>query len=326
MNWSMQHRSPTSASKKAGGNGMATTDSAEKAAIANEDTLAGFLYALTAYLLWGGLPLYLKLVAHIPPLEVVAHRALWSLPIAAVVLLLRGRMGEVGLLLRQPRKIGMAMITAGFVTVNWLTYVYAIGSGHALESALGYYINPLISIIIAAIFLGERIEGVKLLAVGLAAIAVAILAYDAGGLPWISLVLAFSWGFYAFFKKSLPLGPNQGFFIEVLILSLPAIGYVIYLETAGQGHFIGGTGPNDTWLLMLSGVATAVPLMIYANGAKLLRLSTIAIMQYIAPTIVFLMAIFLFHEPFDGAKLAAFAFIWAALIVYTVSMLRGRAR
>jgi chloramphenicol-sensitive protein RarD len=236
-------------------------------------------------------------------------------------------MGDVGVLLRQPKKIGMAMITAGFVTVNWLTYVYAIGSGHALESALGYYINPLISIIIAAIFLGEKIEGLKVVAVALAAIAVAILAYDAGGLPWISLVLAISWGFYAFFKKSLPLGPNQGFFLEVLILSIPALGYVIYLEANAQGHFIAGTGPNDTWLLMLSGLATAVPLMIYANGAKLLRLSTIAIMQYIAPTIVFLMAVFLFREPFDSMKLVAFLFIWSALIVYTLSMLRGvRAR
>ncbi len=303
---------------------MAAMDQAGKPVMANEDTMAGFLYALAAYLLWGGLPLYLKLVAHIPPLEVVAHRALWSLPIAAVVLLLRGRMGDVAVLLKQPKKIGMAMITAAFVTVNWLTYVYAIGSNHALESALGYYINPLISIVIAAIFLGERIEGLKLVAVGLAAIAVAILAYDAGGLPWISLVLAFSWGFYAFFKKSLPLGPNQGFFLEVLILSVPALGYVVYLESRGEGHFIDGAGMTDIWLLMFSGVATAAPLMIYANGAKLLKLSTIAIMQYIAPTIVFLMAIFLFHEPFDTAKLAAFGFIWAALIIYTLSMLRGR--
>jgi chloramphenicol-sensitive protein RarD len=306
---------------------MASTDSAPRAVIANEDTLAGFLYALAAYLLWGALPLYLKLVAHIPALEVVAHRVLWSLPIAAAVLLTRGRMGDVGALLRQPKKIGMAMITAAFVSVNWLTYVYAITSGHALEAALGYYINPLISIIIAAVFLGERITGLKLVAVGLAAIAVAILAYDAGGLPWISLALALTWGFYAFFKKSLPLGPNQGFFLEVLILAMPAIGYILYLEAAGDGHLAHGAGMSDVWLLMFSGVATAVPLMIYANAAKLLKLSTIAIMQHIAPTIVFLMAVFLFHEPFGMTKLVAFLFIWSALIIYTLSMLRGtRAR
>jgi chloramphenicol-sensitive protein RarD len=307
---------------------MATTDSGAKRVTApkaaNEDSLAGVLYALVAYLLWGGLPIYLKLVAHIPPLEVVAHRVLWSLPIAAVVLLLRGRMGDVGELLRQPKKIGMALITAGFVTVNWLVYVYAIGSGHALEAALGYYINPLISIVIAAIFLGERIDGMKRVAVALAAVAVAVLAYDAGGLPWISLVLAFSWGFYAFFKKSLPLGPNQGFFLEVMLLSLPATGYIVYLEIKGVGHIGHGDGIHDIGLLMFGGIATAAPLMIYANGAKLLRLSTIAIMQYIAPTIVFCMAIFLFHEPFNNTKLLASTFIWLALIIYTVSLLRQR--
>ena len=301
---------------------MATTEQASRPAMANEDTLAGFFYALTAYLLWGALPLYLKMVSHIPPLEVVAHRALWSLPIAGVVLLLGGRLREVGRLLVQPRKIGMAMITAGFVTVNWLVYVYAIGSGHALESALGYYINPLISIIIAAIFLKEQIKGLQMVAVGLAAVAVAILAYDAGGLPWISLVLACSWGLYAFFKKSLPLGPNEGFFLEVLILSVPAFGYLIWLEIMGQGHFVNGSDMNNVWLLMFSGVATAAPLMIYANGAKLLRLSTIAIMQYIAPTFVFLIAVFLFHEPFGTTKLIAFCCTWAALLIYSASMFR----
>jgi chloramphenicol-sensitive protein RarD len=303
---------------------MASTESTSSAA--GEDTLPGFLYALTAYLLWGVLPIYIKAVEAIPPLEVVAHRVLWSLPIAGAILAFRGRIGDVGALLRQPRMIGMAMIPAAFVSVNWLTYVYAIGSGHTLEAALGYYINPLVSIIIAAVLLGERLSGLKLVAVGLAVIAVAILAYDAGGLPWISLVLALTWGFYAFFKRRLPLGPNQGFFLEVLLLVGPAVIYIVYLEATGSGHFIHGGGSRHTLLLMLAGVITAVPLMIYANGAKLLKLSTIAIMQYIAPTIVFLMAVFLFHEPFGTGKLIAFAFIWAALIVYTFSMFRARQR
>jgi chloramphenicol-sensitive protein RarD len=303
---------------------MASTDSTSS--VAGEDTLPGFLYALTAYLLWGVLPIYIKAVEAIPPLEVVAHRVLWSLPIAGAVLAFRGRMGDIGALLKQPRMIGMAMVPAAFVSVNWLTYVYAIGSGHALESALGYYINPLVSIIIAAMLLGERLSGLKLVAVGLAAIAVAILAYDAGGIPWISLVLALTWGFYAFFKRRLPLGPNQGFFLEVLLLVGPAFAYIVYLEATGSGHFLSGGSSRHTALLMLAGVITAVPLMIYANGAKLLKLSTIAIMQYIAPTIVFLMAIFLFHEPFDTGKLIAFVFIWAALIVYTCSMFRARQR
>jgi chloramphenicol-sensitive protein RarD len=306
---------------------MADARADEAARQGNGDTLPGFFYALVAYLLWGALPLYLKMVAHIPPLEIVAHRVIWSLPIAGGVLLLSGRMGDIAGLVRQPRKMGMAMVTASFVTFNWLTYVYAISSGHTLQAALGYYINPLISIVIAAIFLGERISRLQMVAVASAAVAVAILAWDAGGLPWISLTLAISWGFYAFFKKSLPLGPNQGFFLEVMILALPAIGYMLWLEASGAGHFFGGNGGSDIGLLMFSGVATAVPLMIYANGAKLLRLSTIAIMQYIAPTCVFLMAVFLFREPFGTAKLVAFCFIWASLVIYTGSILaRGRGR
>ena len=303
---------------------MAATDSAAKPAIGDEDSPKGLGLALLVYLLWGALPLYLKMVSHIPPLEVVAHRVLWSLPIAAAALLLRGRVGEVWQLIRQPRKSGMALITAALVTANWLTYVYAIGSGHTVDAALGYYINPLISVVIAAVVLKEKLRPAQMVAIGLAAIAVAILAWDAGGLPWISLTLATTWGFYALFRKTLPLGPNQGFFLEVLILTFPALAYVIYLEAGGEGHFITRAGLHDPWLLAFSGIATAVPLMIYANAAKLLKLSTIGIMQYIAPSFVFLIAVFIFHEPFGTTKLVAFVFIWTSLIVYSVSMYRGR--
>lgn len=303
---------------------MAATDSAARPAIVNEDTPAGLGLALTVYLLWGALPLYLKLVAHIPALEVVAHRILWSLPIAALVLVVTRRFGDVWELLRKPRMMGMALLTAALLTANWLTYVYAIGSGHAVEAALGYYINPLISVVIAAVVLKEHLRPAQVMAIGLAAIAVAILAWDAGGLPWISLTLATTWGFYALFRKTLPLGPNQGFFLEVLILAAPALAYILYVEASGTGHFFADARPNDPWLLAFAGVATAVPLIIYANAAKLMRLSTIGIMQYIAPSIVFLIAVFVFQEPFGSLKLVAFCFIWASLIVYSVSMFRGR--
>lgn len=303
---------------------MAASDSAAKPVVGNEDTPAGLGLALTVYLLWGALPLYLKMVSHIPPLEVVAHRVVWSLPIAAAALILRGRVGEVWRLVREPRKIAMAMLTAALVTANWLVYVYAIGSGHTVEAALGYYINPLISVVIAAVVLKEDLRPAQMVAIGLAVVAVAILAWEAGGLPWISLALATSWGFYALFRKTLPLGPNQGFFLEVLILTFPALGYIVYLESAGSGHFIALAGPSDAGLLAFAGVATAVPLMIYANAAKLLRLSTIGIMQYIAPSFVFLIAVFVFREPFGMTKLIAFCFIWTSLIVYSVSMFRGR--
>jgi len=292
----------------------------------NGDSPRGFAFALTAYLLWGFLPFFMKAVAHIPAAEVVAHRIVWSVPIAGLVLVWFGRTGDVKAALRSPRMLAMATLTAVLITVNWGIYVWAIAADRAIETALGYYINPLFSIFLGAVLLKEKPNRAQTVAIALAAAAVAILAFDAGGLPWVSIGLCFSWGFYAFFRKTLPVGPNQGFFLEVLLLSIPALGYIVWLEASGQGHF-GDTGPVDMLLLLSCGLVTAVPLMIYANGAKLLRLSTIGIMQYIAPTMIFIIAVFAFGEPFGTTKLIAFLFIWAALFLYSGSMLQSvRAR
>jgi chloramphenicol-sensitive protein RarD len=285
------------------------------------DSPRGFVFALIAYVLWGFLPFFMKAVAHIPASEVVAHRIIWSVPLAGLVLIWLGRTSEIKVALRSPRMLAMATLTASLITINWGIYVWAIGAGRAIETALGYYINPLFSIFLGAVLLKEKLDPAQMVAIALAACAVAILAFDAGGLPWVSLSLCFSWGFYAFFRKTLPIGPNQGFFLEVLLLSVPALGYVIWLEASGRGHF-GDTGATDVLWLLACGIVTAVPLMIYANGAKLLRLSTIGIMQYIAPTMIFFIAVFAFGEPFGTTKLIAFAFIWAALILYSGSMLR----
>lgn len=285
------------------------------------DSPRGFAFALTAYVLWGFLPFFMKAVAHIPSSEVVAHRIIWSVPLAGLVLVWLGRTSEIKTALRSPRMLAMATLTAVLITINWGIYVWAIGAGRAIETALGYYINPLFSIFLGAVLLKERLDTAQMVAIGLAACAVAILAFDAGGLPWVSLGLCFSWGFYAFFRKTLPIGPNQGFFLEVLLLSVPALGYVIWLESTGQGHF-GDTGMSDVLWLLACGIVTAIPLMIYANGAKLLRLSTIGIMQYIAPTMIFIIAVFVFGEPFGTTKLLAFVLIWAALFIYSGSMLR----
>ncbi len=287
----------------------------------NEDSPRGFAFALTAYLLWGFLPFYMKAVEHIPALEVIAHRILWSVPIAGAVLLAIGRTADLKAALRSPRVLAMACVTAALITINWAFSVWAIANDRALDTALGYFINPLVSIFMGAVMLKERLNPVQIAAIGLAALAVAILTYDAGTLPWVALGLAFSWGFYAFFRKTLPVGPNQGFFLEVLLLSLPALGYVIYVEATGQGHFLAGN-LYDSVVLACAGLVTAVPLMIYANGAKLLKLSTIGIMQYIAPTMIFVIAVFIFKEPFGTAKMIAFPLIWLALALYTASMIR----
>ncbi len=289
----------------------------------NQDTPAGFAYALTAYLLWGFLPLFLKLVSHIPPIEVVAHRVIWSVPIAAIVLIVGRRTDDLMAALKSPRNIAMAVLTAGLVATNWGIYVWAIATDRALDGALGYYINPLFSIFLASVLLGERLTKPQMISLVFAVMAVLVLTVDAGRLPFVALGLTLSWGFYAFFKKSLPVGPNQGFMLEVLVLLPFGIAYAVYLGIKGQGHFL-TTSTSDTLLLLACGVVTAVPLLFYGNGAKGLRLTTIAMMQYIAPTMIFLIAVFVFQEPFGSAKMIAFPLIWLSLAIYSASMLRKR--
>ncbi|MBP9183677.1 MAG: EamA family transporter RarD [Fuscovulum sp.] len=285
------------------------------------DSLSGFLYALAAYLLWGFLPLYMKALAEVPAPEVVAHRVIWSVPVALAVLAWLGRTADLKAALKSPRMLAMAAATAAMVSANWGLYVWAIGSGHVLDAALGYYINPLFSVFLGAVLLGERLRGIQWLAILCAVIAVAILTWETGRLPLMALGLTLTWGIYAYLKRRLPIGPNQGFALEVVLLLPLALAYAGWLGLSGQSHFT-SEGAATTTLLVVIGLVTAGPLMLYANGAKRLRLSTIAIMQYIAPTMIFLTAVFLFDEPFSRVKLVAFGFIWAAMAVYSASMLQ----
>lgn len=288
------------------------------------DTRRGFGLALSAYLLWGILPLYFKALEAVPAPELVAHRILWSVPVALAVLVWLGRTADLRAALVSPRLLVMAALTAGLITVNWVIYVWAVQSGRTVEAALGYYINPLFSIALGAVILGEKLAARQWAAVGLAVLAVAVLTWEAGRLPILALSLTLSWGLYALCKRALPIGPNQGFTLEVLLLAPIAAGFLIW--QGGSGGLAGfDAGPVAAVLLLSAGVVTAVPLMLYANGAKGLTLSTIAIMQYLTPTLVFLIAVFLFREPFGGAQLVAFPLIWAALGLYASSYLR-RAR
>lgn len=290
-----------------------------EAANAGGDSLPGFAFAVSAYVLWGFLPLYLDAVAHIPVLEVLAHRIVWSVPVAGLVLVVLGRTGDIRAALAQPRMIGQAALTAAAISLNWGVYVWSIAHDRALDAALGYYINPLFSVALGAVLLGERLSRLQWIAVGLALSAVGVLTVAHGALPWVAVVLMLSFALYAYLRKTLPIGPNQGFLLEVLLLSPPALAYMIW--AAPEAHFLAGN-PRDTWLLLGCGVVTAVPLILYANGAKRLQLSSIGILQYIAPTMIFLIAVFHFGEPFDTARAIAFPMIWAALVLYTVSMLR----
>lgn len=294
-------------------------------ALTQNDSAAtrGFFFALGAYVFWGVQPMFMKLVAHVPAPEVVAHRIVWSIPVAGVVLLLLGRTADLKAALRSPRTLLMAMLTAALITFNWGIYVWAIAAGRAVETALGYYINPLVSVVMGAVLLGETLSRPQMAAVGLAALAVAILTVYAGGLPWVSLALAISFAVYGYLRKTLPIGPSQGFFLEVLILCLPALLYIAWLQMRGEGHFL-PSAPADIALLVLCGPVTAIPLLLFAFGAKLLRFSTIGIMQYIGPSIVLLIAVFVFGEPFGGVRAVAFGLIWIALAIYSWSMFFGR--
>ena len=287
------------------------------------DARKGFLLALGAYLIWGSLPFYMKAVKHLPLMEIIAHRILWSVPIAAAVLVWLGRTADFKLAIRTPRMVGMAAFTAVLITANWSIYVWAIAVNRTVETALGYYINPLVNVVVGALFLGEKLGKLQIVAVALATVAVTVLTVEQGVLPWISLALAFSFAAYGYFRKTLPIGPSQGFLLEVLILSVPALAYIVWLESTGQGHFLGGTR-HDVLLLLCGGPLTAIPLLLFAFGARLLKFSTIGIMQYIAPTMVFLIAVFFFHEPFGMAQAVAFGLIWLALALYTFAMFFGR--
>ena len=219
----------------------------------------GFFLALAAYLLWGLLPFYIKAVGHLPVMEVVAHRIIWSVPIAAAVLVYLGRTADFMVAIRSPRMLGMAALTAAIISVNWSIYLWAVIVDRTVETALGYYINPLVNVVVGALLLGERLNRWQMVAVALATVAVSILTFEVGTLPWISLSLAFSFAAYGYFRKTLPIGPSQGFLLEVLLLSIPSIGYVLWLAASGQGHFIvGGTARHATPARLRSGDGDSV--------------------------------------------------------------------
>lgn len=285
-----------------------------------DDSPRGLAFAVSAYVLWGFMPLYLSMIAHVSPSEIIAHRILWSIPVAAAVLIATGRTADLARALRTPRMLGMAAVTAVLVAANWGIYVWAVTSGRALDAALGYYINPLFSILLGSLLLGERLATLQRVAVGLAGLGVAVLTVASGQVPIAALAMTLTWGAYAYFKKRLPIGPNQGFLLEVLLLAPFALVALLWFEGTGRGHLLAG----DAWLLAGLGPVTAIPLILYGNGAKLLRLSTIAILQYIAPTMILITAIFWFGEVFDTPRRIAFALIWLALGLYSASLWRAR--
>jgi chloramphenicol-sensitive protein RarD len=281
------------------------------------DAAMGVAFGLTAYFTWGFLPLYLKLLGNVPAPEVLAHRILWSVLLLAGLVAAMRRWQPLVALARDPRTIVLLGFTALLIGVNWLIYIWAVNAGHVLETSLGYFINPLVNVALGVIVLRERLRKAQIGAVTLAATGVAILAVAQGSLPWISLALAFSFSLYGLIRKMAPADPLTGLLAETALLAPLAL---IYLATLGAGSF-GQSGSTDA-LLILSGLVTAAPLLLFAAAGKRLRYATLGLLQYVAPTIQFLLAVLLFKEPLSGAHLVTFACIWIGLAVYAADAVR----
>jgi len=273
---------------------------------------SGVLFALGAYLSWGLFPLYFRQIAAIPALQIVAHRTLWSLAFVGVVLLVTGH-------LKWLRDVSAATwrrfaVSAALIAVNWLAYVWAVGNGHVIDASLGYFINPLVNVALGFAVLHERPRPVQWLAVGLAAFGVLWLTFAAGRLPWIALVLALSFGLYGLMRKTATLGAIEGLTLETLILApLAAAGLAFWWQA---GDLAGQTTVDWAWLVG-TGPVTAGALLLFAAGARRIPLATLGLVQYVSPSLQFLLGVFLFKEPMSATRLVAFGFIWSALAVYS---------
>jgi len=277
----------------------------------------GIAYAALAYLCWGLFPLYFKQLTEVPALEVIAHRTLWSLCFVAILMTVLRRWAWAPAVLRQPRVLGTFLLSASLLVVNSLAYVWAVQHGHVLEASLGYFINPLVNVALGFVFLRERPRPVQWVAVALATLGVLWLTLQTGRAPWIALVIAFSFGFYGLVRKTAPLGPMEGLTLETLLIAPLAAGALALWTAQGHSAFAHGEPTQIAWLLM-TGPVTAIPLLLFAAGARRLPLTTLGLVQYISPTLQFLLGVWVFHEPLAPARLLAFACIWAALAVYSV--------
>jgi chloramphenicol-sensitive protein RarD len=285
----------------------------------------GILYALGAYTIWGILPIYWKALESVPPLEILGHRAIWSFALLAILILARREAISLVKVLSSRRIILFGALAAGLLGVNWLVYIWAVNSDHIVESSLGYFINPLVSVLLGVLFFKERLRPLQWAAVGLAACGVFYLTIRSGTLPWISLVLALTFGFYGLLKKSSSLEALPGLSLEMAFLSLPALVFLLFVQFQGSGAF-GHAGAETNILLAFTGVITAVPILMFGMAARSIPLTLVGLLQYIAPTCQFLLGVLAYGEPFSHDRLIGFSIIWLALLFYWLEgwLRRGR--
>jgi len=280
----------------------------------------GILYGIAAYGSWGIFPLYFKTVASVPPVEVLGHRALWSFVMLAVLVGLLGRWKEVWRELHSRKLLLMLALSTLFIAANWLMFIYAVTSGQVLQASLGYFINPLVNVLLGVLFLRERLRPRQTLSIGLALIGVLVLTALVGKVPWVALTLALTFSFYALMRKLMPVDGFVSLTVETLLMVPVALAYLGYLAAASSHEPL---RLSTVGLLMLSGPITTVPLLFFGAAARRLRLSTMGILQYLSPTLQFLLAVLAFGEPFSSAQLLSFACIWAAVLIYATDSLRA---
>jgi len=290
-----------------------------------EQARSGALAAALCYVLWGLVPLYWKQLAAINSLELIAHRHVWSWVLLAGLIGAQGGFATVTAALRTPRSIGTHLLSATLLTANWLVYVWGVNTGHVIETSLGYFLVPLVNVAAGRFVLHEHLRRIQWIAIAFAATGVAAMIAQLGRPPWIALFLAATWGGYSLMRKRSSLGALAGLTVETLLLAPLALGVLAWQHHTGAGAL--GHGDLRTHALVLSaGVITAIPLLLFAYGARRIRLSTLGLLQYIAPSVQLMLGIWVYHEPFSRARILGFAFIWAALALYTADNLLAQRR
>lgn len=279
------------------------------------------MLGFAAYAIWGLLPAYVKLLDHVSVLELVAHRVVWALLLILALAVGTRRWQRIVAIARQPRLLAMLGLSTLFIAANWLAYVWGVMNNHVIETSLGYYINPLVNVALAMLVLKERMRPLQGVAVALAACGVLALAIDGGAAPWLSLGLAFSFAFYGLIRKLLPVDAIEGLAIETALLAPFALGWLVWLSVREQASFGADTGTD--LLLMLGGLITAVPLLLFAAAAKKIRYTTLGLIQYVAPTLQFLQAVLVFGEPLRPIHYATFGCIWLGLAIYATDSFRS---
>lgn len=279
----------------------------------------GLLYAGLAYTAWGLLPIYWKFFGTVSPFEVLSHRIIWSMVFLTGLLTLQHRRSEFTQLWQHPHRLAMLLATALLLTLNWGLYIYGVNTAQVVETSLGYFINPLVSVLLGFLVLKEKLHWGQRVAVALASVGVGFFIWQFGAVPWIALGLAFSFAFYGLLRKMVAVAPMLGLAVETLLITPLALGIVAYLAAIGEGHL--GTSWTLTLLFIGAGVTTSLPLLWFNNAAKRLRLSTLGFCQYLAPSLQLILGIFLYHEPFTATHAITFGLIWIALLIYSTSSL-----